>query len=64
MGTRYQSEDPVTADELRIFPISQFPTYLVFYRPLPEGIAVVRVLHGARDIGGILAEDFGIPEEV
>jgi toxin ParE1/3/4 len=64
MGTRYESEDPVTADELRYFPISQFPTYLVFYRPLPEGIAVVRVLHGARDIGGILAEDFGIPEEV
>ena len=34
---------------VRSFPVG---TYLVFYRPLPEGdgIALLRVLHGARDL--------------
>ena len=34
---------------LRSFPVGN---YLVFYRPLAEGdgIAVIRVLHGARDL--------------
>lgn len=37
--------------------------YLVFYRPTIEGIEIVRVLHGARDIPSILAEDFAIADE-
>jgi hypothetical protein len=36
---------------------------LVFYRPLCGGIEVLHVLHGARDIAGILAEEFGIEED-
>ena len=32
---------------LRSFPIGR---YVIFYEPLPDGIAVVRVLHSARDI--------------
>jgi toxin ParE1/3/4 len=40
-----------SADELalnlRLIPIG---AYLVFYRPLPDGIEVARILHGARDI--------------
>ena len=35
------------APGLRSFPIGR---YVIFYEPLPDGIAVVRVLHGARDI--------------
>ena len=31
---------------LRSFPIG---SYVVFYRPMDDGIEVVRVLHGARD---------------
>ena len=27
-----------------------FRNYLVFYDPIPDGIFIVRVLHGARDI--------------
>ena len=27
--------------------------YLIFYRPLSEGIDVVRVLHGARDVEAV-----------
>lgn len=59
MGTRYEPDEPAYA-ELRYFPVSKFPLYLVFYRPLPDGIEVVRVLHGSRDIAGVLADDFGI----
>ncbi len=59
MGTRYEPEEPLYAD-LRYFPISRFRMYLVFYRPIPGGIEVLHVLHGARDIAGILAEELGV----
>jgi hypothetical protein len=32
---------------------------LVFYRPMPDGIEVGGVLHGARDKPSILVEEFG-----
>jgi toxin ParE1/3/4 len=59
MGTRYDPEFSALA-ELRYFPIARFKNYLVFYRPIEGGIDVARVLHGARDLDVILAEDFGI----
>ena len=59
LGTRYEPDEPLYAD-LRYFPISRFRQYLVFYRPVPGGIEVLRVLHGARDIAGILAEEFRV----
>jgi toxin ParE1/3/4 len=31
---------------LRSFPVSR---YIIFYRPMENGIEIVRVLHGARD---------------
>ena len=36
------------APSLRSLPIGR---YVIFYEVVPDGIAVVRVLHGARDIG-------------
>jgi toxin ParE1/3/4 len=42
---------------LRMFPVRDFPTYLVFYRPTEDGIEIVRVLHGARDLSAILDEE-------
>lgn len=42
---------------LRSWPIPGFSNYLVFYRPLPDGIEVVRVLHGARDLASILGDE-------
>lgn len=58
MGTRFEAENPAFG-ELRFFPLpSRFKSYLVFYRPTPDGIEVARVLHGARDIPSILAEEF------
>src|SRR4051794_20876535 len=58
MGAPYEHEHPALAD-LRYFPVSRFKHYIVFYRPVADGIELVRVLHGARDVYGILAEEFG-----
>ena len=35
------------APNLRTFPIG---SYLIFYRPMEDGIQLIRVIHGARDI--------------
>ncbi|HAA31862.1 MAG TPA: type II toxin-antitoxin system RelE/ParE family toxin [Cyanobacteria bacterium UBA8553] len=39
--------------------IKGFRKYLVFYFPRDEGIEILRVIHGARDIEAILDEDLG-----
>lgn len=62
IGTRYEHYHAALAG-LRFFPISRFRKYLVFYRSVADGIEVVRVLHGARDIHIILAEEFGIEDD-
>jgi toxin ParE1/3/4 len=59
MGTRYEPENPAFAD-IRFFPISRFTKYFVFYLPTAGGVDIVRVLHGSREIDGILADDFGV----
>ncbi|MEK7677203.1 MAG: type II toxin-antitoxin system RelE/ParE family toxin [Verrucomicrobiota bacterium] len=38
------------APSLRSFPVGN---YLIFYRPDPNGIEIIRVLHGARDLPGL-----------
>lgn len=35
--------------EVRWFVVSQFRSYLIFYRPFRDTIVVVRILHAARD---------------
>jgi toxin ParE1/3/4 len=46
-----------TRDELapgiRSFPFSR---YLLFYLPISDGIDVVRVLHGARDVDTVFGD--------
>jgi len=44
---------------LRRFPVRGFEKYLVFYLPRLGGIDVIRVLHGARDIDNVFAEEEG-----
>jgi toxin ParE1/3/4 len=58
IGTRYEPHEPLYAG-LRFFPVARHRKYIVFYRPITGGIEVLRVLHGARDIQSILAEEFG-----
>ena len=62
MGTEYEHDHPALAG-LRYSPVSRFRKYVVFYRAVADGIEVVRVLHGARDIHDILKEEFGIEED-
>lgn len=37
---------------LRSFPVGN---YVIFYREVSKGIEIIRVLHGARDIEGIMS---------
>jgi toxin ParE1/3/4 len=39
-----------------MFPVRDFPSYLVFYRSTESGIEVLRVIHAARDIAAIFDE--------
>jgi toxin ParE1/3/4 len=41
---------------VRSFPVSGFTNYLVFYRPVSDGIQVLHVFHGARDLEALLDE--------
>ncbi len=41
---------------LRQFPVKSYEDYLIFYRPTEDGIEVLRVLHGRRDIEAIFDE--------
>ena len=45
--------------ELRSWAIPGFERYLIFYRALPDGIEIIRVLYGMRDLDRI----FGEPHE-
>lgn len=49
---------PELAEDLRRFPVK---VYVVFYRPVSDGIEVVRVLHGARDIENLWADEESDP---
>ncbi len=62
MGHRYEAEEPLYAD-LRYFPVSRFRKYVVFYRAAADGIEVIRVLHGARDVHSVLAAELGIEKD-
>jgi toxin ParE1/3/4 len=41
---------------LRSFRVKDFESYLIFYAPILDGIEVFHVLHGARNIDGIMDE--------
>ena len=35
---------------VRAWPVNGFERYLIFYRPFTDGVEILRVIHGARDI--------------
>lgn len=45
---------------VRVWGLPGFRNYLIFYRPLADGVEVVRVLHGARDWLAILELSNGL----
>lgn len=42
---------------LRSFRVQGFQNYLIFYRATSEGVEIVRVLHGARDLDALFSDD-------
>lgn len=52
MGVTRQYNDPDLAG-VRMWRVPHFPSHLIFYRQLEDGIEVIRVLHGKRDIEAI-----------
>jgi toxin ParE1/3/4 len=55
-GTLYDS-GIARLEGMRWFPVSRFDNYLIFYLPHENGVDVIRVLHGARDIDRLFAEE-------
>jgi toxin ParE1/3/4 len=53
MGGSWDSPNPRLSG-IRWWPIRGFENYIVFYRALSDGIALVRVLHGGRSIEKLL----------
>ncbi len=59
LGHKWESTLPQLAGiRVRAMP-SPFRNYLVFYRPIEDGIEVLTVLHGARDLQAILERLIG-----
>ena len=53
MGSPRPLRNPILAG-LRRWRIPGFESHLIFYRPIHDGIEVIRVLHASRDIESIL----------
>jgi toxin ParE1/3/4 len=54
MGRAWESPLPHLAG-IRAYPMpSGFRNYVIFYRPIEDGIEVLAVLHGARDLEKVL----------
>lgn len=53
LGAPRRFRNPDLAD-VRQWRVPGFENYLIFYRPLDDGIEVLRVIHSARDISRVL----------
>ena len=51
-GAPHPTGNPIY-DNLRIWPITGFRNFLVCYLPAPNGVEILRVIHGARDVNRI-----------
>jgi toxin ParE1/3/4 len=48
MGTLYQSKR-AKLEGIRFFPVSTFQNFVIYYKGLPQGIEIIRVLHAHMD---------------
>jgi toxin ParE1/3/4 len=49
MGAQRNFRNPHFSS-VRAWPVKGFERYLIFYRPLTDGVEILRIIHGARDI--------------
>jgi plasmid stabilization system protein ParE len=59
MGKRYDSAD-VRLTSLRWTIVPGFSEMLLFYKEVDNGIEFVHLIHGRRDLGEVLAAEFGL----
>ncbi len=58
-GRGFRWDDAPSLDRgIHVWPVMGFSNTLVFYRPVEQGVEIIRVLHGARDIATILENEF------
>jgi toxin ParE1/3/4 len=58
MGSPCEFTDPRLAG-LRRWPVKGFRNHLIFYRPTPDGIEILHVLHGATDFEALFGDSGG-----
>ena len=56
MGWHPRLKHPDLAS-LRTFRISGFDRMIVLYRPIPDGVEIVRVMHGSRNVMKLLSRE-------
>ena len=56
MGWLCRVRHPALAP-LRVFRVSGFEKVLVLYRPLPDSVEILRVVHGSRDLNALLRRE-------
>ena len=49
-GRRWTSSRIELKEEIRVWKVQGFPKILIFYRIDPDGISIIRLLHGAQDL--------------
>jgi toxin ParE1/3/4 len=58
LGRKWESSQPHLAG-IRVYPMpSGFRNYLIFYRIIEDGIEILTIMHGARDLGTALDDLF------
>lgn len=56
MGTPRDYQDSRLGG-IRMWRVKGFRKYLIFYRPIENGVEIIRVLHSSRGIEGLFSED-------
>jgi toxin ParE1/3/4 len=56
LGHLHSSGSPLLAG-MRVLAVHRFRKILIFYRPLPGAVEIVRILHGSRDIPAVFDEE-------
>jgi toxin ParE1/3/4 len=55
IGSLWNSTDP-RLEGMRVVPAKRYRNYLIFFRAVPDGIEVFRVVHGAQEMDRIVDE--------
>jgi toxin ParE1/3/4 len=56
MGWRRQLKHPLL-HSLRVFRINGFERVIILYRPAPDGVEILRVVHGSRNLEALLSRE-------